>query len=159
MKNTIAALMIGMSLVPAAAFAQSRAEVERSRQDVREERRDLNRAIRNGDRRDIRNEREDVRDARQELREDRQDWRSYRNSNPRIYSRGRWNAPFRYNQFNVGVRIAPNYYGQRYWIADPYRYRLPRPYANTRYIRHYDDVLLVNVRTGRVLQVYRSFYR
>lgn len=159
MKHTIAALMIGMSLVPAAAVAQSRGEVERSRQEVREERRDLERARRYGDRDDIREERREYQDARRELREDRQDWRAHRNSNPRLYSRGRWNAPFRYNQFNVGVRITPNYYGQRYWIADPYRYRLPRPAVNTRYVRHYDDVLLVNVRTGRVLQVYRSFYR
>jgi Ni/Co efflux regulator RcnB len=158
MKTTIAALMIGMSLVPAAAFAQTR-ELNRDRQDVREERRELDRAIRNGDRREIRDERGDLREAKRELREDRQDWRGYRNSNPRLYSRGRWNAPFRYNRFNVGVRIAPNYYGQRYWIADPYRYRLARPYAGTRWVRHYDDVLLVNVRTGRVLQVNRGFYR
>jgi Ni/Co efflux regulator RcnB len=156
MKTTIAALMIGISLVPAAAFAQSRYEVERSRQEVREERRDLDRARRYGDRDDIREERRELQDARREYRED---WRDYRNSNPRLYSRGRWNAPFRYNRFNVGVRIAPNYYGQRYWIADPYRYRLARPYAGTRWVRHYDDVLLVNVRTGRVLQVNRGFYR
>ncbi len=156
MKNTIAALMIGMSLVPAAAFAQSRYEVERSREDVREERRDLDRARRYGDRDDIREERGELRDARREYR---QDWRDYRNSNPRLYSRGRWNAPFQYNRFNVGVRLAPRYYGQRYVIADPYRYRLARPYAGTRWVRHYDDVLLVNVRTGRVLQVNRGFYR
>jgi Ni/Co efflux regulator RcnB len=156
MKNTIAALMIGISLVPAAAFAQSRYEVERSRQEVREERRDLERARRYGDRDDIREERRELQDARREYRED---WRDYRNSNPRLYSRGRWNAPFRYSRFNAGVRIAPSYYGQRFWIADPYRYRLARPYAGTRWVRHYDDVLLVNVRNGRILRVYRGFYR
>ena len=71
---------------------------------------------------------------------------------------GNWRAPFRYNQWNVGVRLRPAYYNSRYYIADPYRYRLPRPGVNQRWVRHYNDVLLVNVRNGRVIQVHRGFF-
>ncbi|WNO54281.1 RcnB family protein [Stakelama saccharophila] len=43
-------------------------------------------------------------------------------------------------------------------IADPGRYRLDYPGRWRRWVRHYDDVLLVDVRTGRVLRVYRDFF-
>ena len=165
-KLIITALIAGMAF-PAMASAQSQREVRRDRQDLRQEQRELNRAYRNGDRRDIREERRDVRDARQEYREDRQDrnrnwgrndWRGYRNTNRSIYARGNWNAPFRYTQFRSGIRIAPNYYGSRYFINDPWRYRLPNPGYNQRWVRHYNDVLLVDVRRGVVMDVIRSFY-
>jgi Ni/Co efflux regulator RcnB len=165
MKYLITGLLVATALVPAAASAQTR-ELQRDRQDIREERRELNRAYRYGDRDDIRDERDDLRDARREYREDvrdyrhdrREDWRDYRRDNPRAYSRGNWRAPFGYNRFGVGSRVAPHYYGQRYWIADPYRYRLPRAYPGTRWVRHYDDVLLIDLRSGRVRQVVRGFY-
>jgi Ni/Co efflux regulator RcnB len=154
MKTLFLALLIGAAIVPTAASAQTR-ELARDRQDIRKEQRELNRAYRSGDPRRIRDERGDLREARRQYRED---WRDYRRSNPRIYYRAGWRAPFRYNRFAVGARIAPAYWGPRYVIGDPYRYRLPRPYAGSRWVRHYDDVLLINVRTGRVRQVIRGFY-
>lgn len=147
-------LIAAAALAPASAMAQTR-ELNRDRQDIRQEQRELNRAHRYGDRRDVREERRDVRDARQEYRED---WRDYRRSHAAQYRRGQWNAPFRYQRFGVGSRLTPSYYSQRYYIANPAYYRLPPAYAGTRWVRHYDDVLLVNVRTGRVVQVIRGFY-
>jgi Ni/Co efflux regulator RcnB len=165
MKHFVTGLLIATAMVPAAVSAQTR-EIERSRQDVREERRELRDAQRYGNRRDIREERQELREARREYRDDvrdyrqdrRDDWRDYRRNNPRLYSRGGWRAPFGYSRFGVGSRIAPHYYGPRYVIADPWRYRLPRAYAGTRWVRHYDDVLLIDLRTGRVRQVVRGFY-
>ena len=161
-------------IAPTVANAQSNGEIRRDRRDVRQEQRQLNDAYRRGDRSDIRNERRDVRDARQELREDvrdrrddrrddrrnwgRNDWRGYRDQNRNIYARGNWNAPFRYNVFRSGVRIAPTYYGSRYFINDPWRYRLPNPGFNQRWVRHYNDVLLVDTRRGFVIDVIRNFY-
>jgi Ni/Co efflux regulator RcnB len=167
MTALVAAMAMPAIAVPNVASAQSQWEVNRSRQDLRREQRELRQAQRFGDRRDIRNERRDVRDARQELREDRRDrnrawgrndWRDYRNANRGLYSRGNWNAPFRYNQFRAGGRIAPNFYGQRYWINDPWRYRLPPVRGNQRWVRHYNDVILVDYRRGRVIDVIRGFY-
>lgn len=108
-----------------------------------------------------------MRDARQELREDvndrnrrwaRDDWRGYRDHNRGLYARGNWRAPFRYYTFRVGGRIAPAYYGSRYYIVDPWRYHLPPARPGARWIRHYDDVILVDVRRGVVLDVIRGFY-
>lgn len=167
-KMIIMALMAATAAtgVPSVASAQSAGEVRRSARDLREEQRDLRDAYRSGDRREIRDERRDVRDAAREYHGDRRDhaqarrddWRGYRQRNRAIYARGRWNAPFRYQAFRTGVRLRPNYYASRYYINDPYRYRLPAAGRDTRWIRHYDDVLLVNIRTGRVLEVNRGFY-
>jgi Ni/Co efflux regulator RcnB len=37
-------------------------------------------------------------------------------------------------------------------------FRLPRPGASQQYVRYGNDVLLVNVRNGRVIRVYRDFF-
>lgn len=163
----MAAVAIPSLAVPTVASAQ-RGELARDRQDIRDERRDLNRAVNRGDRRDVRDAREDLREARREYREDfndrryrwrDNDWSSYRRYNPRLYARGNWRAPFRYTRFGVGARIAPAYYGSAYWIRDPWRFRLPVAGVGRRWIRHYNDVVLVDYRRGRVVRVIPAFYR
>ena len=168
MRKLILVALMAATVIPSAAMAQSRGELRRDRQDIREEKRDVNRAIRRGESpREVRDQRRDVRDARQEYREDRQDrnrnwgrndWRGYRDQNRKVYQRGNWNAPWRYQAFRPGIRIGSGYYGQRYWIADPWRYRLPSPTRTQRWVRHYDDVLLIDTRRGVVIDVIRNFY-
>lgn len=149
-KSIIAGLMAAM-LIPAAAQAQSRGEVRDSREELREERRELRDARRYGDRRDVREERRDVRDAREEFREDRRDFRQ------RQHRRGytRYDAPHRgwsYRPVNRGYNLQPSFYGQRYY-APGYRSQ-----GQARWIRYGDDLLLVNTRNGRVLQVRQNHY-
>lgn len=138
-------------MVPGAALAQTRGEVRESRQDVREEQRELRQAQRYGDRDDVREERRDVRKARQELREDRRDWRQesrYQN----------YRAPFRYQQFRVGSTLRSNYYAPAYRPSYDSRWGVPRAGRNLTYVRHYNDLLLVNERNGRVVKVYRNHF-
>lgn len=155
MRKLIILGLLAATVAPGMASAQSAREVRQSERNLREQKQDLRQAQRYGDRRDVREERHDVRNARQEVRED---WRDYRRSHRDTYRAGNWRAPFRYNKWNAGARMRPAYYSARYYIADPYRYRLPRPGMNMRWIRHYNDVLLVNVRTGRVIEVNRGFF-
>ncbi|HEX8383529.1 MAG TPA: RcnB family protein [Sphingomonas sp.] len=166
MRKLITAVLLAATAFPAAASAQSAGELRRDQREIREEQRELRQARRYGDRGDVREQRRDVRDARQEYREDRRDyrqagrddWRGYRQQNRALYARGNWNAPFRYNSFRPGVRIGAPYYQQRFVISDPYRYRLPRPTGYQRWVRHYNDVLLIDTRRGYVVDVLRSFY-
>lgn len=167
MRKLIIIGLMAATMSPVAVQAQSQREVRQDRREVREEQRELGQAYRRGDPRDIREERRDVREARQELREDREDrnrawgrndWRGYRDHNRGIYARGNWRAPFRYNSFRAGVRIAPAFYGPRYFINDPWRYRLPPARFGTHWVRHYDDVILVDTRRGIVLDVIRNFF-
>lgn len=148
------AAVIASTLTAMAAQAQTR-ELQRDRQEIREERRDVRDAHRTGDRRDVREEKRDVREARQEYRED---WREYRQKNRRAFQATRFNAPFRYRTFNNGVSIGASYYAPRYRVSNYQNYRLPNPGRYQTYVRHYNDVLLVNTRTGRVIRAYRGFY-
>ena len=155
MRKLIILGLIAATAMPGAVMAQSRAEVRDSARDLRQEQQDLRDAQRYGSRHDVREQRHDVREARQELRED---WRDYRRSHRDVYRGGTWRAPFRYQRWDAGAQLRPSYYSSRYYISDPYRYRLPAPRANLRWVRHYNDVLLVNVRTGRVVEVHRGFF-
>ncbi|GGE85866.1 RcnB family protein [Sphingomonas prati] len=157
MRKFLIAGLMALTLAPAMATAQP-GELRRDRQDIREEQRELRQAQRYGNPRDVREQRRDVREARQEYRED---WRQYRQQNRRVFTQGRYAAPgrnWRYRPVAVGYQFQPAFYGQRYVIADPYRYRLPRVTGVNRWVRYGNDVVLVNTRNGRVVQVYNSFF-
>lgn len=143
--------LIAAMMVPAAAQAQTR-EIRNDRRDVREERSELRDAQRYGDRGDVREERREYRDAKRDLRDSKQDWRRdtrYQN----------YRAPFKYQQFRVGATLRSNYYTPAYRPAYDSRWGVPRPGRGLTYVRHYNDLLLVNTRTGRVVQVYRNQFR
>lgn len=173
MRTMILTVLAAATLLPAAsAGAQSAGELRRDRRDIREEQSELRDARRTGDRSEIREQRRDVRDARREYREDlrervndrdraygRDDWRGQRERNGSLYRGGNWNAPFRYTAFRPGARIGAGYYGQRYVIADPWRYHLPRARYGQQWFRHYGDVILIDTRRGIVIDVKRGFYR
>ncbi len=168
MRKFVVTALLAATLMPVAAQAQSYQELRHDRRDIREEQRDLRQAYRSGDPRDVREQRRDVREARQEYREDlrdrdrnwgRDDWRGWRDRNPNTYARGNWNAPFGYTAFRPGLRIGAPYYGSRYVIADPYRYHLRRAGWGQQWVRHYNDVILVDTRRGYVIDVIRGFYR
>jgi len=149
-KLIILGLMAATALPAAAAEARTtRNELRRDRQDVREERRELRQAIRHGDRRDVREERGEYRDARRELREDRRDFRQHR----RGYTY--YQAPYRswsYRPVYSGYHLQPSFYGSRY------HYSGYRPQGYARWIRYGDDLLLVNTRNGRVIQVRHNYF-
>ena len=44
-------------------------------------------------------------------------------------------------------------WGQDYWIDDPWSYRLPEAYGPYRWVRYYNDALLVDGRSGFVVDV------
>ena len=157
-KIMIAALAAATILPAGVANAQSAREVRQSERELRQSQRDLAEARRYGDRRDIRDARREVREDRQELRED---WRDYRRTHGDVYRRGTYAGPrgYRYRPVTTGYRFAPSYYGRQYWINDYATYRLPRPgYGYQRWVRYGNDVVLVDTRSGRVVQVYNRFF-
>lgn len=156
MRKFIITALIAATAMPGLAAAQT-GELRRDRQDVREEQRDLRDAQRRGDRGDIRDARGDLREARQEHRED---WRDYRRNNRNAFHRPAYVGPrgWRYRPVAIGSRLQPNFYSSRYVIADPYRYRLPAARGSLRWVRYGNDVVLVNIRTGRVQSAYNNFF-
>ncbi|MEM9502190.1 MAG: RcnB family protein, partial [Pseudomonadota bacterium] len=70
-------------------------------------------------------------------------------------------APFRghrYNRFQIGFFLDRLFFQPRYFINDPWAYRLPAAYGPYRWVRYYDDVILVDLYTGEVVDVIHDFF-
>ena len=92
----------------------------------------------------------------------RYDWYSYRRSYPSTFRVGIYYSPYRnysYRRLSAGFFLDSLFFSNRYWINDPWQYRLPDIYGPYRWIRYYDDALLVNTYSGEVVDViYRFFW-
>lgn len=91
----------------------------------------------------------------------RYDWYSYRRSYPSTFRIGVYYSPYRnysYRRLSAGFFLDSLFFSNRYWINDPWQYRLPDVYGPYRWIRYYDDALLVDTYTGEVVDVIYSFF-
>lgn len=91
----------------------------------------------------------------------RYDWNSYRRYNPSIFRMGMYYAPYRgysYRRIGIGFFLDNLFFSSRYWINNPWDYRLPDVYGPYRWVRYYDDALLVDVRSGEVVDVINNFF-
>lgn len=89
----------------------------------------------------------------------RYDWQRYRDSHRSIFRLGVYFDPFGYGyqQFDIGYRLSPVYFGQQYWI-DPAMYELPYPPPGTQWVRYWDDAVLVDMYSGEVVDVIHNFF-
>ena len=90
----------------------------------------------------------------------RYDWRRHRDHHRSIFQFGNYWDPYRssYRRFSIGFNLWPSYYQSNYWLNDPWQYRLPPAYGPYRWVRYYDDALLVNIYSGEVVDVIRDFF-
>ncbi len=93
-------------------------------------------------------------------RDNRYDWRRHRDRHRSVFRIGFYSDPFgwNYRRWSVGWRLRPAYYQSNYWLNDPWMYRLPPAYGPYRWVRYFDDALLVNTYTGEVVDVIHSFF-
>ncbi len=94
-------------------------------------------------------------------RDNRYNWYNYRNANRSIYRLGAYYAPYRnyrYSRLSIGFYLDSVFFGSRYWINDPWQYRLPPAYGPYRWVRYYDDALLVDIYSGEVVDVIYDFF-
>ena len=93
--------------------------------------------------------------------DNRYDWYRYRASNRSLFSLGRYYSPYRgynYRRLSIGFTLGSLFYSNRYWINDPYQYRLPEVYGPYRWIRYYNDALLVDIYSGEVVDEINNFF-
>jgi hypothetical protein len=91
----------------------------------------------------------------------RYDWQSHRTRYNSYYRMPRYYSPYRdwnYRRLSIGFSLWPLFYSERYWINDPWEYRLPDVYGPYRWVRYYDDALLVDVTSGEVVDVIENFF-
>jgi hypothetical protein len=93
--------------------------------------------------------------------DNRYDWQRYRYSNRNLFRTGSYYSPYRgygYNRLSIGLILDSLFYSNRYWLNDPYQYRLPAAPYGTQWVRYYNDVVLVDVYTGEVIDVIYDFF-
>jgi len=149
--------LLAAMLVPGVAQAQSASELRGDRRDIQDQQRDLRRDWREGaSPQQVRDDRRDVRAARHEYRED---WQDYRRAHPDRFRGPAYVGPrgYVYRPVNVGYRFAPVYYDRRYWI-DPYAYHLRPVGPYDRWVRYGRDVVRIDIRDGRTLEVQGGFF-
>ena len=90
----------------------------------------------------------------------RYDWRRWRDRHRSLFRLGFYYDPFgwNYRPYSIGWRLWPSYYSSRFWIHDPWQYRLPYAPPGYRWIRYWDDAILVDTWTGEVVDVIHNFF-
>ncbi|HEX4762159.1 MAG TPA: RcnB family protein [Sphingomicrobium sp.] len=90
----------------------------------------------------------------------RHDWHSWRKRHRSLFRLGFYFDPFgwRYRPYSIGWRLWPSYYSSRFWINDPWQYRLPYAPPGYRWIRYYNDAILVDTWNGEVVDVIYNFF-
>ena len=94
-------------------------------------------------------------------RDNRYNWSGYRSQHRDLFRAGRYYSPYNnysYSRLSIGFFLNQDFYGQNYWINDPYQYRLPEAYGPYRWVRYYDDALLVDIYSGEVVDVIHDFF-
>jgi Ni/Co efflux regulator RcnB len=91
---------------------------------------------------------------------DRYDWRRWRDRHRSTFHIGIYYDPFGwdYQPYQIGWRLWPSYYSNRYWINDPWQYRLPYAPPGYVWVRYWDDALLVDRWSGEVVDVIHNFF-
>lgn len=90
----------------------------------------------------------------------RYDWRNHRRHHRSLFHLGFYYDPFGwgYRPYSIGWRLWPSYYRSSYSLHDPWMYRLPYAPPGYRWIRYYDDAILVDTWDGTVVDVIYSFF-
>jgi hypothetical protein len=90
----------------------------------------------------------------------RYDWQRYRYQNRSIFNLGRYYAPYGgygYNRLSIGIILGEAFFGRDYWIDSDY-YHLPPAPPGTEWVRYYNDVVLVDMYSGEVIDVIYDFF-
>jgi Ni/Co efflux regulator RcnB len=151
MRILLAAAILSGVVFSSAASAQSEKEIRKDQHAVEAGQSELTDAQQHGNAADVEKAQDKLQGAHNELSEDRSDQQT-----------SRYHPPYRnWSQSTpaLGTLLRPKFYDRRYVISNPDHYRLETPAADQRWIRYGDDVLLVDVTTGRVADVLPRRYR
>ena len=88
------------------------------------------------------------------------DWSNYRRKHRSWFHLGFYYDPFGwgYYPYQIGWRMWPSYYSSRYWINDPWQYRLPYAPPGYVWIRYWNDALLIDTWSGQVVDMIPNFF-
>lgn len=88
-------------------------------------------------------------------------WIGHRQANRFLFAPGPYFSPFAghfYRPVSIGFLLDPLFFQPRFFLSDPWAFRLPPAGDRFRWVRYYDDVLLVDVFSGEVVDVIENFF-
>lgn len=92
----------------------------------------------------------------------RYDWAGWRAGHRSAFRLPRYYAPYGWDQgytrFGVGTTLSSVLFAQNYWISEPWAYRLPEVDGGLRWVRYYNDALLVDTYSGEVVDVINDIF-
>ena len=90
----------------------------------------------------------------------RYDWHDWRRHHRHRYHLHTYFDPFGWGYYSYwpGGRLWPAFYASHYWIMDPWYYHLPPAPPGTRWVRYYNDAMLVDMWSGEVIDVIHGFF-
>ena len=92
----------------------------------------------------------------------RYNWTAWRTAHRDTFHPGYYYPPYGgydYAPLAVGALLAAEFWREQYWIDDPQDYHLPPPWGPYRWVRYYNDCLLVDIDSGEVVDVaYNVFW-
>jgi Ni/Co efflux regulator RcnB len=144
MRELIFTGLMAALVIPAAASAQT-GEIRKDERKVDSQNEQLQRAVDSGNLKDIEKHAKGARRAGKELRHDRDQ-----------FARKHYVAPYadwNYSALTPGATLRPAFYGANYSVGHPDGYELHRAKRNQRWVRYGDDLVLVDKRSGTVVEV------
>jgi hypothetical protein len=88
-------------------------------------------------------------------------WADFRRGNHFHFRLGPYFAPYRshrYSRLQTGFYLDSLFFQPRFFLNNPWSYRLPSVYGPYQWVRYYDDVMLVDIYTGEVVDVIYDFF-
>ena len=157
MRTAVITALASAALISSAASAQSAHEVRKDQREVAKDQAKTGQDLARGK---FKAANKEVRETREDQKELRNDWQDYRKAHRDAFHRPAYKAPrgHSYRRVGVGAMLNRAFWGSSYRIANYQTYRLPGPGANRAYVRYGNDVLLVDLRTGRVIEVFNNFF-
>lgn len=90
----------------------------------------------------------------------RYDWAGWRSYHRELFHPGWYYPPYggyAYARLGIGAVLAAAWFEDRYWI-DPDYYHLPPVWGPYRWVRYYNDCLLIDIDTGEVVDVVSNVF-
>ncbi len=91
----------------------------------------------------------------------RYDWAGWRALHRDLFRPGYYRPPdggYAYARLDVGALLAAEFLREQYWINDPWYYHLPPATDPYRWVRYYNDCLLIDIDTGEVVDVVENVF-
>lgn len=89
-------------------------------------------------------------------------WAAWRAAHPALFQPGSYRPPhggYAYAAIKPGTILPAEFLAEQYWVQDPSIYHLPPATGSYQWIRYYNDILLVNIDSGRVMEVVTGLFR